>query len=875
MLAIYCKKGELEKTVEIMDMMDKANMYINETAFNHITQCHIICGYVLQCPLHELKCCSKPKNSISFNFTFHRNIDAANDVIASLKEAGYKVNMFTFEAFLMHYAKDGDLESIEKTFDRMKEENLEVLSRDIFKLICEMAINGHAEKIDALLPYVKPTIELRRSLLSGITILVEKSQSTIIPKILERSDGNVKERLKHLIDEMVRCSTPEVEFVETIANIEATGITIEANFDIFKSALDGPSADIIRRILKYMQAKSIPVTENVFENLIQLAAKEDINEVLNVVDCMCNEFKIAPQLTFVRDVILPALNSKENPALAYAKLEASPIRKRTITLAIVAHSLSNKDIKMAYEFASKNLRTFYSMNLIRRPLLDAFMATHDVKHFVSLARVIHDSYSGVNSYQKLDQEGQKPYTDSEIKTKQKTFTDDLLWSAILSRHTDTEIIVRLLESFVDEGLAISTEQAQKIQAHLKVESDSQIGRLLHKLSTESLPLRPIEVKRRAPSDLNKLSSIEIQNILEVKQAQGHSAAATEKQLFMAYIREGNTAEIESILVKNKIALSNSDYAQLIELYTRNGNLDNALMVLKRVCAKNASFKLDSIKVARLVRLMIDKERDFEEVDALLLSHRQGKAEYRIFIFEHLLDALAENGCYKLTEKLFDTLIKYSYIEPTPQSTGPLVRAYLKGSKFNEAVDKYEHLASTFKLTPMTMILFVQLIKNNQIELLQRAFDLVEQIHGEQNAMCRLAFAFIECGRVQQARAILENDRLRNISTAIGRECKTYVQYDRIDAAKNLLKATAGLFCDRHIMYQTLLDIYKKKNNATDALELWYEYSIEDGILPKPAFKAGLVALLKANNKEIPSDLAYVSEKLKPSDKSIEKQTVTN
>lgn len=786
--------------------------------------------------------------------------------------------MFTFDAFLKHFAKAGDLEGIETTFTRMKEENLEVMSRDIFKVISEMAINGHAEKIDALLPHIEPTIELRRSLLSGVTLLVEKRQSAIIPKILERSGGNVKEKIKHLIDEMIRCSTPEAEFNETIANIEATGVTIESNFDLFKSALDGPSEEIIQRLLDHMQAKDIPVTENVFEKLIQLAAKKDVNDVLAVVNLMCTKFKINPQMTFIRDVILPALNSKEDPMLAYAKLQTTGIRQRTATLAIVTNSLANKDIKVAYEFASANLRAFYALDLVRRPLLDALMATQDIQHFVSFSRVMHDSLSGINGYIKLKPETQAPFTESEIKKKQKAFIEELLWSAISSRRTDHAFVIKLLKSFAAEGLAISTAQAEKLQAHLQVESETQIGRLLHKLSAENLSLRPLETKRRTTNALTSLSAIEIQNILEVKQAQGHSAAATEKQLFLAYIREGNTAEIESILVKDKIALTNSDYAQLINMYTRTGNLENALMILKRVCANNASFKLDCTKVARLVRLMIDKQRDFEEIDALLLAHRQGSAEHRIFIFEHILDDLAENGCYKLTEKLFDTLIKYNYIEPTTQSTRPLVQAYLKAAKFDEAVDKYEHLASTFKLVPMTMVLFTELIKNNKIELLQRAFDIFDRAHGEQNAMCRLAFAFVECGRVQQARAILENDRMRNISPNIARECKAYVEYDRSDAAAVLLKATAGLFCDRHVIYQSLLDIYAKKNNASDALDLWYEYSVEEGMLPTPQFKRGLVSLLKANNKEIPAELtedSYMNENTKPKKKSVEKQTITN
>lgn len=801
----------------------------------------------------------------------------------NLKTAGFKPNIYTFDEFLKHYAKTGDLDGIEKTIERMKEENIELLNRDIFKVISELAANGHAEKIDSLLVHVKPTIELRQSLQNATKIFVERRLSPIIPKILERADGNVKEKVKYLIEEMVRCSTPESEFKETIGVLESMGITIESNFDLFKPALDGPSVDIIRRLLNHMQEKSIPVTESVFEKLFQLAAKKDVNEVLNVVNLMCEEFKVQPQLTFVRDVILPGLKCKESPAAAFAKLQTTKIRPRTAMLAIVTDCLIAKDIKLAHDFAITNFRAFYGIDFIRRPLLEAFAANRDVENFVSFVRLIHNSFLQINNYQKsMPNQSGTPFTEEDIKTKQQAYIGELLWSAISNRRTDTQLVTQLLESFVKEGLTISPAHAEKVQKHLQVENETEIGRLLKKLSTESLPLRPIEVKRRPPSVMNQLSSVEIQNILEVKQAQGHNAAATEKLLFLAYIREGNAAEIESILAKDKITLSNSDYAQLIELYTRNGNLENALNILKRVCANNASFKLDPIKVAKLVRLMIDKGRDFSEIDALLLAHRQGKAEHRIFIFEHLLDDLAGNGCYKLVEQMFDTLIKYRYIEPTHQSTGPLVQSYLKSGKFGEAVTKYEYAASKFQLAPMTMVLFVQLIKNNQIELLQRAFDTYEQLKGEQNALCRLAFAFVECGQDRQARSIFENDRLENITPSVVRECRAFVQYDRVDALKALLKTTKGLFCDRHVIYQSLLDVYTKKNNAAEALELWCEYLTDDGILPKPRFKNGLISLLKANNMQLPAELTEQkesNENTKPSneafEKPSEKQTILN
>ena len=44
LLGMYCKIGEMEKAIGVLDMMDKENMYINEGSYNNLVQCHIICG---------------------------------------------------------------------------------------------------------------------------------------------------------------------------------------------------------------------------------------------------------------------------------------------------------------------------------------------------------------------------------------------------------------------------------------------------------------------------------------------------------------------------------------------------------------------------------------------------------------------------------------------------------------------------------------------------------------------------------------------------------------------------------------------------------------------------------------------------------------
>lgn len=770
--------------------------------------------------------------------------------MANLKESGFKVNYFTLEALLNHYAVAGDMENIEKTFELFKEENVNLSNRDMLNVMFKLAANGHAEKVELLFPHLKPTIELWKTLPRTITKFVQNNQSPIMVKILQAVSGNIEvkhsKNLMYLINEMVRLSTPEAEFNETIANIESLGFTVEKHFDIFKPALEGSSEEMIRKLLAHMKSRSMPVTENLFEKLFQLAAKKDVNKVLDVVNLMCSEYKIQPQISFVRDVILPNFKGMEKPALAYAKLQGTDIRKRVVVMAIISDSLNNGDLKTAHDFASV-YPTFLGIEMIIRPLIRALATTGDVTNFVALVKLVHDSFNQINSYFRSETN-----SGDEIRKKQKQFVGETLFSTI-SNLSDSQLTSQLLGSFVKAGLAISTDHAEKIQKHLGVDDQTQIGRLLKKLTAESLPQEPVNIQKTMPNIFKALSSHDLQNILEVKQAQDHSSGATEKLLFLAYIREGNL-EAETLLSSGKFSVSNSDYALLIELYTRLGKLENAINTLKRASASNASFKLDPVKVAKLVTLMVDKNCDFTEIEALLVAQSPSKAEFRVFVFEHLLDRLANNGAVNLVEKLFDALIQYRYIEATAESTGPIVVAHLKNGTPAEAVAKYEYFSDNYKLLPMTMVLFVHLIQNDQIDLLQRAFDKYMNIHNESAALCRLAFAFTECGQDRQARAIFENDSIQNLSKYVTKECELYTKFKRIKAAKTLLTATKGLSCDRHAIYQCILNIYQKENKAKEALSLWYDYSTENGILPQKGFKRTLVSLLKANKIEIPDAL---------------------
>lgn len=777
-----------------------------------------------------------------------RNIEAANETIAGLNENGFKINGDTLATFLRHYAKAGDVENIQKTITKFKTENIKLLNRDVLNAIYELVSNGHVEKIDLMFDYLTSNAEMQSSLPDAITLFVANQQSTVLPKILQLLDKSVdvKSLYKHLISEMVRYVTSEEEFVATVKSIESNGYPLETNFEIFQLALKGSSEEIIRRLLMYMKKNGMKVTQVAFEKLIQLSASKGVDHVLNVVNMMCTDYRVQPQSAFIRDVILPALNASDDTTFALDKLRSTKIFiHRTIT-ALLNNSLDKCDFKAAMDLLN-SFPSFYAYNqFITQPLVKAYASTGDAQSFVRIVKIIYDNFSKTDGVRDV-----KRSSDVAVKKKQE-FIGEMLYASIAHTLTDSKRLTQLLKAFIDQRLLTNAKYIEKIQEEqLKVEGSSQIGQLLLKLSADNVHLRPSIRKPR--SEVDELSAADLQRILNEQRSMGHNVAGTEKLLLLAHIHGGNVDQVNAMMSSGNYDLTNANYAKLIELYIRMGNLENALNMLNQVRTRNPTFKLNPTIMAQLATLMYENNVNFDEICALLYAQRLDKGISKdIILFEKFLQRLAADGHAQLVEQLFNTLVKYNYMKVTIKTVGPLISVHLNNAAYDEAVAKYEYLAKTYKLTPMSTLLFEELIRANKMDLLKRAFNTHEALD-KNDAIGRLALAFSQCGQDQMAKSLFQRIRVKDVTKMIYKQCKRYVETDDIESANKLLKSTAGLSCDRRKIYLTILDIYHKHNMADEALELWTNIS-HDNILPSADFLDKLVELLKANNIKIPADL---------------------
>lgn len=130
------------------------------------------------------------------------------------------------------------------------------------------------------------------------------------------------------------------------------------------------------------------------------------------------------------------------------------------------------------------------------------------------------------------------------------------------------------------------------------------------------------------------------------------------------------------------------------------------------------------------------------------------------------------------------------------------------------------------------------------EKLQKLTDLSTVVHGEINSLYDLVFAFVECGRIRQARKILETPGLQTRPQRINSACERYQLEGLVKPLEGLKDATKDLnHIDRSDIYYQLLLSYIKQETVDKALGLWTQMQEED-VAPSDLFLYKLGSFLK-------------------------------
>ncbi|XP_063702468.1 leucine-rich PPR motif-containing protein, mitochondrial [Culicoides brevitarsis] len=830
LISRYCQQGDIEGATKILEFMKEKQLPVNENVFNALIMGHSQAG----------------------------DIESASGILQVMKQAGLDPSSDTYTTLLCGYAKNGNIEKMKEIFSTCEKSEIFLLDRDILEVVYSLAINGHAEHVDFLLEKVLKTAGYNHDAVNCILRLINKGHEEVAVKIFNTmppsvsKSGETRESGVFFVRQLVKANRPAESVLKICRNFEANNTNSHATLIALEFAVKNKNADLTFAIARELEKSGQKIKYHFFWPFLCSAKNDD--EVLNVLQKMQEELKLIPNVETVREYAVPHMKEKDYDKIIAALLSAG-INKSTAVHAVLYKALQENNISEAARIIANN-QFFYQPGVFSNSLLKALSKTKDIDSFITIVRHMYENLlklKKINNEEEIEdavEDNALEKQDSQGEMLGKLVFD----AAAYFKNNRAEMVHKILEGLVNQGLTISNNQATRIEEKMGADLTPEISTMLGKLSTGEL--QPTAIERPSKSGMLR-SSAELEQLIKTLETKTDSDTTKFKsQLLFSLIRENKVEKLEACIEKltsDGFVMNGGLCAKISEVYAINGNLEKAVETVNKIKQKEPDFTLDRLKSVRIAQLYLDADRSDDAIKFLeMYKHDKLDVDWESFFnykatVWRLLDSIAEKGNAKLLKQVFDTLVAGNYCQPNNQLLGTLIKVHLVNDDLENAIKSFEEICQVYRLTPWRSELACRLIEKEDAAGLQKLTDLSTDIHGEVNSLYDLVFSFIECGRIRQARKILETPGLETRKMKINSACERYAQQGRFQPLEGLIEATKNLnHIDRMDIYYNLLLSYVKENELQKALELWTKLQ-EENFAPSDKFLITLAEFMKKND----------------------------
>lgn len=794
-----------------------------------------------------------------------------------MKQAGLEPSADTYTTLLCSYAKVGEITKILSTLDTCEQNEIYLLDKDIFDVLYTLTINGHANQVDQLILRLRKSSGYNQDAVNLIFRLTNKGHVDVAYKILKtmprgsKPDGELTDTGTFFIKQLIKAKVPVDKIMLICKELQSEGLNAKAILTAVEAGVVNGSVDVAIPFMKELKKMGQPIRQHFFWPLMCTQGKEGGTEkVLDVLRQMQSEFNILPSGETIRDYVVPNLTEKNSERII-TLLRTAGVSVSTAATAVVYQLLVQNNLREAAQVAT-SYNVYYQPGLYRRPLINALLKTNDIENYIRFLRQMYDSIPRLEALrQKFGTEPEEPEpvvdadtavdAEAQLLTNQSDILGQILFDILVHyRQNRIEVFTNILKGIVNQGLSISNSQAERIQERLGSELTAEISQLLGQLTAgdlEPIPLDKSGVNR--PSGFAQLNVEQLERMIEQQTAKGENVKGLKRFLLSACFKSKDLPKTEQVIARLETegyVMTSGVYAQLIDLYTQLDKPDKAIETFDRIRAKEPDFILDDFKTVRVAGVLINAGKVDEAVKFLEANKKTEKStEARSFNYTatcwRILNSLADAGNATDLQRTFEALEQNNFAEVNNALLGPLVKVHIVNNDLQKAVDTFEALCTKHNCTPWKNDLACKLIQAEDATNLQRLTDLSTNIHGEVNSLYDLVFSFVECGRIRQARKILETPGLRSRPQKINVACERYQQEGKVESLEGLVEATRDLnHIDRADIYYNLLLSYTKDDQPEKALGLWTKMQEED-ITPSEQFLTKLGLFLKSKNLEVP------------------------
>uniref|UniRef100_T1HC17 PPR_long domain-containing protein n=1 Tax=Rhodnius prolixus TaxID=13249 RepID=T1HC17_RHOPR len=827
LILAYCQKGDIEGATRILEFMKEKQMPVNESVFTALVVGHSMAG----------------------------DMESAAGILAVMLQANIEPSGDTYTALLCGHARRGDIESINAVINECKEKGVELLDKDLLEVAFILAVNNHSDHLEEVLGHVRKVFGYNQDAKNVVLRLIvrgEDEAATKIFKTMTSSNTLVNEnRGTFLIKQMVRSNRPLEKIVSLCADLKESGENEYALHHAVECSLaSGVNPELSLKLLSALAAQETVCQHYYWPVLVQYGKARDLLGIHATLRQLTKEVGQPVSGETLKEYVLPYMEPNDQTIL---NLRQGGVSVATAAAATVGSLLSNNKIKEATRIALR-YRANYNLLAVKRALVSAFLQTKDVGSFVKMVQILREGDRDEEQYP----------------------AEDVLQEISLSLRGEDrmKVLEDVLENYLDNGIGLSNEIAETLQSSFGGEELTQeISTLLSKLTSPDLvPKELNRPLRNTYIDKNNEEAL----LLSIKSAEskGESVNSLKQELLTYYCKSREVEKAQELI--NNLKGEGFEFpvgllVKIMDLYLYKEMLTEASDIYNEICSKEADVDLDENKIIKYAFLLARNNKIEDAVKLFKKHNPRTDLSERDFSYTSscwkLLNCVAETGEAALLKELFNTMKEKKFFEPNNVLLGPLIKVHLIKNDLAAALDQFEECCTLYRATPWKNELATRFIQNEDATSLQRLTDLSTQIHGEINSLYDLVLSFVECGRIRQARKILETPGLRIKSQRINFACERYTNNGSVSHLENLVEATKDLsHIDRADIYYHLLLSYCKADEVDKAIGLWTQMQDEDVQLTDQ-FLAALGALLKKHNRPVPfaiPELQPQTETEKPS-----------
>lgn len=774
----------------------------------------------------------------------YRETEKAFQLLPTMKDLGFSVTNETYAALLRAHAKHGDVNAILSEIERLKTKRIYLKDRDILNLIYDLSVNGYGEKAACLMDLFVKNEGFVRAATNTVIRLVNAEQFDVVIKLLKTFPIKAYATGKNVniggfvLKQLVRHNRSRDEIMSICKQMEEEGLHSSPYSVVESQSMEiqpGPSHRIWTAIYA-SKIKATPLTEYNFRPLFFTC---NDSEAQGIVRKMITEFKITPSLQFLVTNVLPKLNYQPVDA-TINKLLGLNVPASLAALAVVYQCLERNDLKNAADILN-HFKLHVPVAIFKPLLISALTSTDDVRSFVLFLCINHKNLQHSKSVRKSGTD-KTSESVSEISNEHNDRKINNFWSRIMcdtftkligdERSTTIEAI---LKNLVEQGVTISTSEADRIKSEIQNFVTDDMIKHLDKLASGELQLHSIEKSNIR----TKPNSIRLEKIISETKVEDKSSEYFE--LLKAYHREGEYEKYEMLVQRletESVQIPSTVHERLIDIRLKAGDLKDSLALFDKHRAENKDFYLYKQTLTKMTSMLIENQQ-FNEALIVLQKSRKSKefiADYwdceQYFL---LLTKLADGG--KITElnQLFDCLLENRHIIVSNKLLGPLVKVHLVNKNLSKAVEVFESLAKRFHVTPLKNILFTQLIIAEDPTNIQRVQEISSSVHGMHNVLTDLAICYIECGYIDEAQHLFDNANVYPAQRIIMGNADRYLKEGFAFHLEKLLLVTKyWKNVKEEPIRMHLLQIYIQRNQLEKVKEM-YATLQDENIIPSKEF----------------------------------------